>query len=319
MTKPTTIINTGYYAILVEDTTQIEQSNAKALFNLIFYTDTSWVNRVNARLAYLETAKSSPKFAHLSFDDVKYCMMDLETNESNYDSIFDNPFFAMLKNLHDTYGTVVSLYLFLENGGTGIAGYPTSFASEFAENADWLKFGLHQGATNYSETSSETALADYETFTSNILNICGTVDIIDRCPRLANFAGNLDSVLAMHNANGGIVGLLSAYDDRDSYYLTSAQSAYVFNHGKFYDADNQLTFFRTIKTFEVINPSDELPKLNTLAGMNGAPYGIIMMHEYGVYGSDYTLISSMEDRLKYACNWMVENGYQWDYPMNRIF
>ena len=323
VTAETEISANGYYAILIEDTAHPTLTDVSQLLTLVYYKDaTSNIAAMNRRITALEVLageKPPSKFAHLSFDDVHYCMIDLMNNANTYTSIFDNPFFAMLKDLHDDYGAVISLYLFLTNTGSDISDYPTKFASEFTANADWLKFGLHQGGTNYASTTATTALNDYETFTSNIMNIGGSVDVIDRCPRLGNFAGNLESMLAMRDADGGIVGLLSAYDDRDSYYLTSAQSAYLFKNGKLYDSANYLTFFRTIKTFEVANPSTELPKLKTLAGCNGAPYGIIMMHEYGVYGSDFTLVTSMKERLEYACNWMVENGYEWEYPMNRIF
>ena len=304
------------YLLLIEDTTA-ETADVETLVSLIHYDEAgTFVSEVDTKLKNISI---NPFFAHLSFDDVQYCMIDLKNHANDYDSIFDNPFFAMLKNLHDVYGTVVSLYLFLTNSEGGISAYPTTFASEFAENADWLKFGIHQGSTNYANTSAETALSDYNTFTSNIVNIGGTVDIIDRCPRLGNFAGNLNSMLAMRDADGGIVGLLSAYDTRDSYYLSSADSTYLYNHGKLVDSTNHLTFFRTIKTFEVANPSTELPKLQTLAGMNGAPYGIIMMHEYAVYNSDFELVDAMKTRLEYACAWIVNHGYMWDYPMNRIF
>ena len=318
-TSDTVITVSGYYAIVVEDTTQATQTSVESLVSIIKYVDSnSEIVKINTRIDVLEAQKKANKFAHLSFDDVRYCMIDLMNNANVYSSIFENPFFAMLKNLHDTYGTVVSLYLFLTNTGSTIADYPTSFANEFAENSDWLKFGLHQGANNYESTSANAALSDYNTFTANIVNICGTAKVIDRCPRLGSFKGNLNSMLAMRDANGGICGLLSAYDSRDSYYLDSTDSTYLFNHGKLVDAENHLTFYRTIMTMEEANPSTELPKLNTLAGYNGSPYGIIMMHEYAVYNSTFEMISAMVDRLAFACNWMNENGYEWAYPMDKI-
>ena len=310
----TTIANAGYYCILIEDTSQTAQSSPDALFSLLTYTGSSWTETAEKRISALESAQSKAKFAHLSFDDVQYCMEDITANANSYDSIFDNPFFALLKTLHDTYGTVVSLYLFISN----IANYTAKFASEFADNADWLKFGLHQGADNYASTTAQTALTDYNTFTSNIVRIAGTVDVIDRCPRLGNFAGNSDSMLAMRDADAGIIGLLSAYDTRDSYYLSSADSAYVYKHGRLYDTVNRLTFFRSLMAMEATAPSSTLPVLRTLAGVNGSDYAVMMMHEYGVYDSEYTIVTANKDRLEYACNWAVQNGYTWDFPMNRI-
>lgn len=258
----------------------------------------------------------NPKFAHISFDDVRYCMEDITTNAATYTSIFDNPFFSMLKTLHETYGTVVSLYLFT----TQIATFTDKFKSEFAENSDWLKFGLHLNgyAGNYATTTASNALADYNGFTAGIIRITGTPECIDKCPRLSNFAGNLESCLAMRDANAGIVGLLSAYDTRQSYYLSVNDSNYVYKHGRLYDAVNYLTFFRSLTAMEASNPNITLPALLTLSGSNSSEYLVMMMHEYAVYDSTYTIISNMVTRLEYASNFANTNGYAWDYPMNRI-
>ena len=320
LTSNYTIPADGYYCFVVEDQSGTTYTSPDELFSLVTLniSDTSIIGGIKRQIATLANNAKTPKFAHLSFDDVQYCMMDLQTNADTYTSIFDNPFFAMLKDLHDTYGAVVSLYLFLTNSMDGISGYPDKFAVDFADNADWLKFGLHQGGSNYASTTAQTALTDYNTFTSNIVRIAGTVDAIDRCPRLGNFAGNSDSMLAMRDADAGIVGLLSAYDTRDSYYLSSADSAFVYKHGRLYDTVNRLTFFRSLMAMEAQAPTNTLPPLRTLAGVNGSDYAILMMHEYGVYGSDYVISTPMKDRLVYACNFAKQNGYVWDFPMNRI-
>ena len=308
------------YLVIIEDTTATT-ADVDTLVGLLQYDEYgTFANTIEKRLEIVENSKkNTAKFAHFSFDDVRFCMIDLMNNANTYTSIFDNPFFAMLKEIHDACGAIFSLYLFLVNTDSDISDYPSKFATEFMSNSDWLKFGIHQGGTNYANTSAETALSDYNTFTSNIVRICGTVDVIDRCPRLGNFAGNLDSVLAMREANAGIVGLLSAYDTRDSYYLTSEESEYTFKHGKYVDTANRLTFYRTIKTFEVSNPSTALPALKTLAGVNGSNYAIMMMHEYAVYTDEYELINDMKTRIVYACNWANQNGYEWVYPMDKIF
>ena len=196
------------------------------------------------------------KFAHLSFDDVRFCMEDITNNATSYHSLFDNSFFTMLRNLHDTYGTVVSLYLFTTEIGT----FTDKFKDEFKANSDWLKFGLHlEGyAGNYSATTASNAKADYDRFTNGIVRITGTTESIDKCPRLSNFAGNLESCLAMRDANGGCVGFLSAYDDRQSYYLSTEDSAYVFKHGRLVDYTNHLTFYRTLRSLETASVETEV-------------------------------------------------------------
>lgn len=309
-TGPMTITDVRRYVIFKNvNTTDISGMLNADVSNLIYVVKKSSYQR------QIESLTNSYKFAHISFDDVRYCMEDITANAGDYTSIFDNPFFAKLKEWHETYGAIFSLYLFTEN----MANYTTAFATEFSDNADWLKFGFHSinGNSNFENTTGVVAAAAYDDFVDNIISIAGTVEVIDRLPRLGNFKGNLESMLAVRDCKCGIVGALSAYDTRDSYYLNSADSAYVKDHGKLYDATNYMTFYRTIMTMEVINPSTSLPQLLTKAEYNNSDYLIGMMHEYEIYTSSYALVSSMADRIEYACNWAVTNGYEWDYPMHR--
>ena len=43
-----------------------------------------------------------------------------------------------------------------------------------------------------------------------------------------------------------------------------------------------------------------------------------MMHEYEVYNSSYSIVAKMVQRLQDASAFMVNNGYAWEYPMNKI-
>ena len=309
-TGPITVTPTRRYVIF-KDVNNADISN---MWNF----DTSkliYVERDTETQKQLDNATYGYKFAHISFDDVRFCMEDITTNAGTYTSIFDNPFFAKLKTLHENYNAIFSLYLFTEN----MSSYTTAFADEFTANADWLKFGFHaiNGNSNFENTTGAQASTAYNDFVNNIISITGTVETIDRLPRLGNFKGNLESMLAIRDCKCGVVGALSAYDTRDSYYLSSADSAFVKDHGKLYDATHYMTFFRTIMTMEVSNPSTSLPALLTKAEYNNSNYLVAMMHEYEVYTSNYEIVSAMADRIEYACNWAVEHEYDWDYPMHR--
>lgn len=258
-------------------------------------------------------------FAHFSFDDVRFCMIDITNNENTYETIFDNPFFAFLKNMHDKYGAVFSLFLFLNNSdGSTIEDYTDKFSSDFSVCSSWLKFGLHEGTNNYQESTVERAAEEYARFITEITRICGGIESIDRCPRLGNFEGNLVSMQAMRDSNVGIVGLLASWNARGGYYLTTEQGAIVCNYGRYVDTVNRLTFYRSIKTFEEYDPATELSILETVSGANRNSYAIMMMHEYAIYTSSYTLVESMCGRVSYSCKWAKEHGYYWNYPMNEI-
>ena len=69
--------------------------------------------------------------------------------ERKPDSIFDIPYFAMLKRNHDKYGMKVQLNMFYQTDeayGEGIftlAEVPDTYKSEWEANSDWLKLAYH--------------------------------------------------------------------------------------------------------------------------------------------------------------------------------
>lgn len=266
-------------------------------------------------------------FAHISFDDVCYCLNDITVNANTYTSIFNNRFFSMLKRLHDTYGATFSLFVFLRDATTGekatgwtLANTTAKFKNEFSANSSWLKFGLHASSknSNYGSASAETASSDYQEFVTNIVRI-SSLSNIDRLPRLGNFLGNQNAMLAMRNADMGIVGGLAAYDNRDSYYLNSANSTLVYKYGQMHDADNHLMFYTSLMALETTTPQSVFNARNTASTATRFYNLEWMMHEYAVGGQDYGYSSydydTMATRLEDACKISVNNGYNWSFPM----
>ena len=80
-------------------------------------------------------------------DDVIWCLRDVARNRPN--SIFDQPFFAMIKRAHDDFGMTMQLNLFYRTdffyGGEEftLRDMPDCYKAEFEENSDWLRFTFH--------------------------------------------------------------------------------------------------------------------------------------------------------------------------------
>ena len=199
--------------------------------------------------------QKTKKYYHFSFDDVVLCLKDLTTHSGTYTSIFDNEFLAWCKMIHDKYGTTFSLYCYYED----VSSNPTwdledctnAFAADFKANASWLKFGYHAYNSNSTATSREaTAADDYDDFVEQIVRITGTVECIDRVPRLHAYTGTLTALAAMRDCSVGPVGYIASADTdlstpRDSYYFTQAENDYIYKHGYMHDSENFLHFVKT--------------------------------------------------------------------------
>ena len=123
---------------------------------------------------------------------------------------------------------------------------------------------------------------------------------------------------ALRDADAGIIGGLAAYDTRDSYYLTSAESSLVYKKGVLIDAENHFAFYTSLNALEGNVPSTLFNAKNTPATMGRFFNLEWMMHEYAIGGQDYGYSSydwnTMAQRLESACQISMNNGYTWEYP-----
>lgn len=87
------------------------------------------------------------KQAFFFIDDVLWTLRDLARTKPT--SIFDVPYFKVLKKNHDMYGLTVQLNLFYRTDffygedQFNLSEVPDTYKAEFEANAHWLKFAFH--------------------------------------------------------------------------------------------------------------------------------------------------------------------------------
>lgn len=255
------------------------------------------------------------KFMHISCDDVIDIFEDLTNN--SYNSIFENSVLKFLKEMNDSYGMVFSGYCFYEkSNGFNLSQVPSTYATEFKENNNWLKFGFHAlNTSNYTGATYEKGKQDYELVITELYRICGGLDSIDRVPRTQNYAGSLEACKAWYETDKcSIIGLLSAEDTRTSYYHSDSQRDYLQKHDKYIDYENGLTFYSTDLRLENVNNvtnelNNRLSDISYSSTMNAL---IIFTHE------NHLSTSLMRDKIRQCCVFAKNNGYNFDYPMNKL-
>ena len=287
----------------------------------------------------------SDKMIHFSFDDTIASLRDLTENSSNYSSVFNQPFFKVLKELHDSYGACFSCYCFyqiLNSDDTSVVDFSLedvtdAYAEEFTANADWLKFGYHSlnGSMNYgSATDSEVVKTAYNNFITQIVRITGSVKCIDLVVRLQNFAGSKIACQAMRDCACGIIGFLAgdyaeagktlpvSFADYtvSGYYLTSPAKTFLAHHGRYFDAEEQLYFYPSCLRLDNITSANVPTYMNyfNTIDMYGRSSTLIMychenqMFKNGSCNVDY------KKRMAAVCDWGMTNGYIFGFPMNKI-
>ena len=71
-----------------------------------------------------------------------------EITEKNYKSIFDHPYLAMYKRLHEEFGLKVQLNLFYRMEGFALSQMSSAYYSEWEQNSHWLKMSFHSDYEN---------------------------------------------------------------------------------------------------------------------------------------------------------------------------
>lgn len=250
------------------------------------------------------------KFMHMSFDDVYASLKDITQHE--YNSVFENALFGDLKRLHDEYGAVFTLNCFLEGDGFRISDLPSRYQKELGENAGWLKFAFHAKDKNqkYTEDCPEDIEKDYQTFIDAVLNLTGTARSIDHMVRLGFFTGSSSNIDALRACEEGITGLLTADDDRVSYYFSEEWNDYILKSNEYYDLDKNLRLIRTQTRLENIKTdAAQNAEFEKFAGYDRNVLEVFT-HE-----SEY---SKVKARLENYVKWASENGYGFDFAENHL-
>ena len=92
-------------------------------------------------------AKLKGRFCSYFCDDAIWCLRDLMRQCPK--SMFDHPFFAVLKECHEKYGLKMQINLFYRTDffygmdEFTLKDVTDAYKGEFVANADWLKFGFH--------------------------------------------------------------------------------------------------------------------------------------------------------------------------------
>lgn len=176
---------------------------------------------------------------HISIDDVEVSMRSLEQDSTLYPSIFDEPFFRYLKELHVKYEAKFTLYVYKKASCYDIEQFPSKYKEELNNNAEWLKFGFH---SNEPKFLLESALKDssqlfedaFQTVNTSISSFASESSITDIL-RLHYFYASKDQldILKM----GGVKILLSADDpDRRSYSMSDYEQECL-RSGSYCDSD----------------------------------------------------------------------------------
>lgn len=259
--------------------------------------------------------KDCPKYMHISVDDTSGVLKDLNENANSYTSIFDNPILAFYKQLHDSYGMVISLYCFFEHNGFKLSDMTTKYKDELSLNSYWLKWGFHaeNQNSNYNNLDAMVLVDEYTKTYNCIANFAG-YNSIDNMPRFHLFAAKKEALQILRDTCG-LKGCLTADDNRENNSgLTEVEREVVTSCDDYYDYLNKLYYCQTEYRMDNDTATSIVPKLQNLYNSTTNRDIYIMFFHEGKSSSQ-----SGKEMLEACVKWAKNKNIGFDFPQNNIF
>lgn len=228
----------------------------------------------------------------ISLDDVKGFFKYM-AGASDINSIFDTITLGFLRELHRVFGTEFSLFCMFRSKEFSLEQVPDKYRAEFQQNQDWLHFGFHSldESSDYSKATLERIVEDYRITMVQVSRITGITSFSDTI-RLHGFAGSREVCRGLRTK--GIHCLLTADDDRLSYYLSQKECERIRREGIYFEKSEGIWFCRSLTRLEKsVDPIKEMQDASEI----GVGTIAVFTHEWQMHRED------IQNKIKECCRW----------------
>ena len=232
-----------------------------------------------------------------------------EITEKGYQSIFEHPYLAMYRRLHEEFDLKIQLNLFYRLDNFDLSMMSDAYYEEWKENADWLKLSFHSELENVNPY----ALSGYDEVYADCKRVHEQIDRFASPRSLASTTTvhccltTKDGLRAME-ANGvkGLLGLFGTQEKpRTSYGIEESDAARIRN-GEILQIGN--ISYASIDI--VLNSFSTEEILLQLARMRQREGIRVMIHEQYFYADYYMYQPEFEQKLRATFTDLRENDYQ---------
>jgi len=289
--------------------------------NTLTVTDTNTGASETITVYYIKNAHKKYRF---SLDDNIWCLQNLARNQHIYNSIFEDPYFKLLKTMHDRYQTKFHVNIYYECpefGGFNLTELPDKYKPEWKANSDWLRLSFHANANlpdkPYVHATYEQMKFENDRVTEQILRFAGEEAFAGPVTTVHFGDATVESVRALRDS--GIRAMVGTFNYADPtgtsirYYLNAEQCAIMNTYGFWYDKAEDMVFFKYGG-----GGNTQHGELNTLhAGYTRFcqehplyTFREFCLHEQYFYPHYPRYKKDYYERFDTAIRWAVENGYE---------
>lgn len=232
-----------------------------------------------------------------------------EITENAYESIFDHPYLAMYRRLHEAFGLKIQLNLFYRLGDFDLSQVSDRYREEWKENADWLKLSFHSEKENvkpYETSPYGVVYEDCRKTNEEILRFAAP-RVLANTTTIHYCLLTPEGLQAMEdNGVRGLLGLFGTDTAPCTSYGIGDDDAKKIREGEILKIGN--ISFASIDIILNLFSIDQI--LEQLEHLKHRSHIQVMIHEQYYY-SDYKAYQpEFEEKLRATFAFLTKQGYQ---------
>ena len=246
------------------------------------------------------------RFTFTVDDNIKFFK---EITEKNLESIFDHPYLAMYKRLHEKHNLKIQLNLFYECKGFDLSLFSDKYIDEWKSCSDCLKLSFHSKFENvkpYEFSGYDEVYTDCRRVNEEILRFASE-NSLAKTTTIHYCLTTREGLKAL--ADNGITGLLGLYgkDQNPSVsYCRSEEETEKIVNGETVE-ENGISYAGHDIVLNNYKKEEILSRLEKLYGRNLIK---IMIHEQYFYEDYPSFQNDFEEKIDAAFCALCENGYK---------
>ena len=229
--------------------------------------------------------------------------------QNGYKSIFDDPYLAMYKRLHERFNLKIQLNLFYKTDGFDLSMMSDRYLPEWAENSDWLRLSFHSDENNvspYEFSDYDEVFSDCEKVNREILRFASD-SALAKTTTVHYCRTTKEGAKAV--ADNGVLGLLGIFASEKTpseFYGIDSESKERLRLGDIVKVED-MSYAAIDVVLNCFSKEENLRRISSILGRESIR---IMIHEQYFYPDYKAYQPDFEQKLAAAFSLLSENGYE---------
>ena len=231
-----------------------------------------------------------------------------DLTEKRYNSIFEHPYLAVYKRLHDEFGLKVQLNLFYRLDDFDLSMMTDAYYSEWEANSDWLKLSFHSDYENvrpYEFSGYDEVYKDCKNVNDQIVRFASP-KALAKTTTVHYCVATDDGLRAITDNNVlGLLGLFGTKEKPRTSYNIDDNNAKLIREGSIYNRDG-MAYASIDIVLNAFSKEDILTRLSGLLEHNDIR---VMIHEQYFYADYKAYQPDFEEKLRATFAFLTKNEY----------